>query len=346
MAGVARTLARFAAALALALPGAAPLVAQGGELPLREVREVPVEGWRVRLEDPDLDAREAAFQELVADARRRPELVEALRGWARDAAAPGLAWSARLALRELRRAPRLLRLGWATPSVSGYGAAPPLPGLSSEPGLRPVAPLDPHPPLRLYAPRAAAPRALAGGVRLFAQPEGVTLVVTEVDARGARERRYAAGDLGALLEEHPELELVVPGLRGLAARGAGRGDDPARRSWLLAERSGEAGPAVPVLGVKCTPLGAEEAGARRLTAGVGLLIERREPGTPAEALDLRRGDVLLEVGGRAVCSPEELSRALAEHAGGALELRIVDRFGLERVRTWRPAAAPATDDGR
>jgi hypothetical protein len=321
---------RLAVLPLLLLVPAAPAAPQEGEVMLREVVALPVEGWRARLGDPDLEARERAFQALVLEARRRPELVEALRGWTLDASDPGLAWSARLALRELRQAPRGLHLAWA-PRPEGGGQA----GASAP---RPQAPLDAQQPLRLYAPRAATPRALAGGVRLFAQREGVTVVVTEVDGRGARERRYAAGDLHALLEEHPELALVVPGLQGLARGAAPAAGDRVRRSWILAEQG--AAPSAPVLGVKCTPLPAAVAGDRGLPVGVGLLIERREPGTLAEVLDLRRGDVLLEVAGRAVCSPEELSRALAARTPGApLEVRIVDRFGLERVRRWSPEGA-------
>ena len=331
--------------LVLLLLGA-PCLAQGGEVPLREVVATPVESWRARLADGDLEARERAFAELVREARGRPELVEALRAWTRDGSSPELAWSARLALREVRRSPQLLRLSWRPLTVSGSGLPQALPGLDRGRAIRPTAPLDPQLSLRLYAPRAATPRALAGGVRLHAQPEGVTLVVTEVDGRGARERRYAGADLHSLVEEHPELELVVPGLRGLSGRGAVPVEDPVRRSWLLAEQQVGKTPTPPVLGVKCTPLDARAAAARGLPQGVGLVIERREPGTLAEALDLRRGDVLLEVAGRVVCSPEELSRALAEHAGGTLQLRLVDRFGLERVCTWCPASDDSRQPGR
>src|SRR5688572_13676480 len=75
---------------------------QADPLARSELEVEDLEGWRKRLSAEDLDERERAFDELVAAAQRQPALQQALEEWSRDAADPDLAWSARLALREMR----------------------------------------------------------------------------------------------------------------------------------------------------------------------------------------------------------------------------------------------------
>lgn len=63
---------------------------------------------RGRLLDPDLAAREVAFDELVRLCHQHPEIRATVNAWARESSTLELAWTARLALREwnaeLRRA--------------------------------------------------------------------------------------------------------------------------------------------------------------------------------------------------------------------------------------------------
>lgn len=63
---------------------------------------------RARLLDPDLVAREAAFDELVRLCHHHPEIRATVQAWSRETSTLELAWTARLALREwnasLRRA--------------------------------------------------------------------------------------------------------------------------------------------------------------------------------------------------------------------------------------------------
>ncbi len=83
--------------------------------PLRPVIEDPVglhiegdsavleESYRERLLTPDLDAREAAFDEVAREAARGAAAESALQAIAEDLSDPDLAFTARLALREARR---------------------------------------------------------------------------------------------------------------------------------------------------------------------------------------------------------------------------------------------------
>lgn len=58
---------------------------------------------RARLLDPDLPAREQAYDELVALARGHTAIRATVEAWARESASLELAWTSRLVMRELRR---------------------------------------------------------------------------------------------------------------------------------------------------------------------------------------------------------------------------------------------------
>jgi hypothetical protein len=348
---------------------------------------VDVEGWRARLSNPDLDARELAFDQLVARARDDFELRLALRSWTTDPAAGELAWGARLALRELQRqghpprpvawirvnggsqgAPRVLARPTADADVSGGEASPDSPMQRSEllrrfelhedASQEEILPLSDPPRISsLYFPRQfqmpQSPHELRVTRRfhLDIQPEGVVLTEWDLSGGSQGERRYAAGSVEGLLDQHPHLRHQVPGLSTLIAKPFAPGSqfgwgsesplfrfDPA----LVGSRGSRpaAGAAeyvtTLVLGVNCTQLSGEDAQGRMLGPGVGLRIERREPGSVAEALGLQRGDILIELGGQPLCSFEEISRVLRERPGRSIEVKFIDRSGIERQRTWIP----------
>lgn len=324
---------------------------------------VDADRWQTRLASKDFEARELAFQDLVLRALKDRALFAAVQQWAiSDAEMPGLAWTARLALREMRHRVQPVRVAWVPLNGAPQGSMhqglrsvevqPLTPGgerslveATSAESLRrievnPRTPLEATQHASLYAPRVVSPRAVRRNVQFHFQPEGVTVVMTELGPNGPRERRYAADSVQALVEEHPELRLFVPGIEGFPKRA---GSDAGERTWLRAEQPREPSDATLVLGVKCTTIPLQLAEARLLGPGVGLLIERREPGTLAEELDLRRGDILVEVAGRPVCSPEEISRALAEREGLSFEIKIIDRNGRERILSWMSSRAPAAE---
>lgn len=316
--------------------------------------------WRARLEVSDLDLRERDYAAFLGAAREDASLVLALEAWAEDVEAPGLAWTARLALRELDASRSRVRL-----RAHVIALGPPVEGApqaqSGEPSLDAAAragaaPFGAPRGVRLHGQRVFALRGLPLGsseaetFALEVRPEGVSLTVSRSGAGGTTQEAFAGESIAALLAEFPSLEAEVPGLEELShetldlglyiqRRGGGSSRSgalrtPARLEALL----GAALRPVPtdILGVKCTPVGPGETASAQLGPGVGLRVERREPGTIAAELGLQRGDILIEVNQEPLCGLEQLSAALRAAHGGALELKILDRDGLERRLTWRP----------
>ncbi len=253
----------------------------------RAATQADVDGWRDRISSADLEERERAFDALIAAAKREPSLAAAIEEWAADASTPELAWTARLALREIRDARTLRFEAWpdglrAWPSnPDGYGLG-----------------FEGHDPLALWRDRLGGvdpfegfgsmlQRQRGGGsssvesVTLEVDDDGVTCKVTkEVDGEQVTEE-YTAASMEDLLLAHPELRDrlapgVDPSLRFFAAPDA---------PWLALPRRGNA-LRTDVLGVVVVPLAPDEASALALEGGRGVRIERVEPGTIAEQLGL------------------------------------------------------------
>lgn len=325
--------------------------------------------WRDRLLDNDLDGREAAYVELVRLAPRNMELRRALLGWALDRQEPELAWTARLALREIGRRSTPVMITWVpllaqfprTQRVSPDGLAS-VPRMNVEAknqesfgGLRNMTlgggfPLAAGKQLSLAAPRTLhlpAPNHLRS-FNLKVQPEGVTLVVTDIHLGGLHERRlYADRTLGLILEAHPLLRSQLPALNSIPTKSF----VPAKQLEARVEmqlrivagnvvlQGAGGGRPTEVLGVICTPLTAEEAIRRQLGPGVGFLIESRVPGSVADALQLKRGDILVELLGQPLCSLDDITRLMTKHAGERITVKILDHHGIERERSWTPPQA-------
>ena len=104
-------------ALALcAEPQQAPAARKLTRVPVQEQKTEPqqperarrldapaADDWKKRLADSDLERRESAFDDVVERARGDRDLRNALEQTAQATDAPELAWTARMALRELRR---------------------------------------------------------------------------------------------------------------------------------------------------------------------------------------------------------------------------------------------------
>jgi S1-C subfamily serine protease len=87
---------------------------------------------------------------------------------------------------------------------------------------------------------------------------------------------------------------------------------------------------------------AEKGGDGPGAEGRGVLVAQVLPGSPAQQAGIARGDIILEVAGRPVDSPEQLRAAVAERKPGeALKLKV--RHG-DRVRSL--AVTLADQDGR
>lgn len=316
--------------------------------------------WQTRLSDPDIDARELAFEELISLARLDPGVVLALESWSLDPKQPELAWTARMALRALEQVSHSKKVGWveahqgdASSSKAtlaqvlraiDVSAAIPLPER--------VQPLRSEQILSMYGPRAFRLPKRRQVYKLDFHPEGVVLTQFINVGGESRQQRYAAESAQALLEAHPHLREQVPGLSNILAKpfAAGSQFEWGRDRQLLRFDSSQANVAIATsrgagsdstqsstiqrLGVKVTSVENDQLAAMLLGPGVGLLIERRVPGSPAEDLGLQRGDILFELGGVPLCSPEEISRLMAEVGGQEIRVKILDRYRLERELTW------------
>jgi len=304
-----------------------------------------VEAWKQKLVDKDLDLREQSFDALVNAARRDGGLRSALEAWARDEAAGELAWSARLALRELgpRNDPWQGMRGrrgvfFLDPLEQDFDFEElrrrmfeefdrPFPGF----GPRTGAPL-PQPP---QGGSGMTTSSESESLSLESGPDGVKCTISRTENGQTTTEEYSAKSIDELLEQHPQLRGKVGG--GSAARGGVQ----QRQGWPL-DVQREQGPDVrtDILGVAIVPLTAEESSNLGIEPGVGLRIERVEPGTIAQQLGLQRGHVLLEMNGKTLRSRDDVSRELqARESSGPIEVIVIDRWGQRRTRSWKPTAS-------
>lgn len=330
-----------------------PAVVQGdvpgdvpGALPVR-VRGT-VADWRADLSQPDLEQREARFGEFVERALGDHRLAVLLREWSSSDADPELAWTARLILREVRREQEFARAlqgrGRARrPAGPFAGVEERINGVGPTPeGGRPLAPaLEAAPP---------AVKAEERSFRLEMGPSGVRLEVRSLRAgdppAGAGEGEdevtvYEADNIGILLEEHPDLAQELGQVRLFSQQGPVRPDVLFRAMRGRADTLGDFWTAqggslrTDILGVQMRELDVHEL--LEDDAVGGLLVERILPGTIAEAVGLRRGDLLLELNGVALGSGDDVSRVLSERQPDAPLMVSLDREGAPLRLTWKPA---------
>ncbi|MDP6762878.1 MAG: PDZ domain-containing protein [Planctomycetota bacterium] len=329
---------------------------RAAQRPLGEDLAFDAAGWKRRLSQADLALREAAYGDLVAVARTEPAARRALAVWASSTAEPELAWTARLALRELERAPRC---GWQAMGPDGHS---PLVGADDlterlrwfdeffEGAFDGGGGLSLARPRRLTLPHQGGVVRESRAYSVEVRPDGVCLRVTE----DGKTREYAAPCLDRILEENPHLADEIPGLADMTLQPFGSGtslrwmDGPVRlridpqgwRGTLAPDRARPEG-AVPtaILGIECGAPTPEERAACKVAPDCGVLVRRVVGGTIADEVGLRRGDIVVAIDGRAICSPEEISCLMAERApDAALTVEVVDCRGGRRVATWHPDA--------
>lgn len=302
-----------------------------------------IETWKQKLLVADLDLREQSFGALVNAARRDEGLRGALEAWAKDETTGELAWTARLALRELgpRDDPWQGMRGrrgvfFLDPFEQDFDFEE-LRRRMFEDLDRSFQGLGPRtqPPIPPQPGGGMTTRSETESISIESGPDGVKCKITRTEDGRTTTEEYSAKSLDELLEQHPELRGKVGG--GAQSRG-GIGQ---RQGWPL-DLQRERAPEVrtDILGVAIVPLGADEATALGLEPGVGLRIERVEPGTIAQQLGLQRGHVLVEMNGKPLRSRDDVSRELqARESSGPIEVIVIDRWGQRRTRSWKPTAA-------
>jgi len=296
------------------------------------------EAWKQSLGTPDLDARERSFERLVREARRHPEARAALEEWARASDVPELAWTSRLALREVRREPAgTFRLGPLGPGGPGGGARDPFasflqrfPSMTSPHQLFEELERELQDAFQgLPSPEGLQGTSRSQGFHMESTPEGVRIkIVTEEDGKST-EKVYEGESLEVLLETYPELREHVE---------IGTPPDPSQQLDEVMQR------------LRSRFGGLEQPEQRRVPTDIlgvyleaplegepELVVDRVQPGTIADALGIRRGDLLLEMNGTPLAKPGDIGRVLAERPKGeALRVVLEDRRGERRELTWLP----------
>jgi hypothetical protein len=325
-------------------------------------REFDPEEWRRLLATADLDRREKNLDQLLTRARVDPLARAFLEELARDGEHPDLAWTARLALRELGRAPQAFSpLAPLFGGLGGFASDPfqlhgrmeeMLRDLWSEHGgmgflLRP-----PQVPGTQTPPRSSQ-----RSVEVTQDKDGARVVIEEwVDGKEQR-REYRDSSLEALLEKNPELarELESGGVflgpsQGeldlrfdLGQRQGGRWSWPFRQ--LEPPPAGQTEPLqrsrpvrTDVLGVMVRPVSAERAKELGLADGLGLIVRDAYPGTYAHLLGVRAGDVLLQLDGVELRDADDIGRVMGSRSSDQdLTLVWIDQLGQRQARTWSAA---------
>jgi hypothetical protein len=331
------------------------------------------EAWRERLTQPDLALRETELDRFLAIARRDADARALLADWAADPAGGELAWTARLALRELDQELELgtwpFGLGNALGSKTWTGMPPGMPpgmpkdiqelleslgsmnlppdasGLGVLPGLG--LQFRGGSQGRWNLPSGAAEEHSSRAVELSITPDGVRCKVTEEVDGEERTSEYEAKSMEELLAAHPELGetlQVEGGDHGLGL--APLGGWSWRQSWPLPTEGDSGELRTDILGVYVHPLTAEESARHGLEDGRGLRVDRTMPGTIAATLGIQRGHILLEINDRPVNRHEDISEVLCDRpADGDLRLRIIDSWGRERTCVWKPNGKPTGSPG-
>jgi len=338
-----------------------PLVEGGGEeLETTFRREFREERWLRRLADPDLEAREASFADLLQRARLDLSARLFLERLAHDTNQPDLAWTARLALRTL--GPDLPRAGVGTGSES----------YESHFAELFDAMITRRPELQFgLPPTTRSPGSGVGqlmDVRLQKGPDGARVEITERNGGEVATRRHAGEDLDSLLLSIPELRDVVRlvfvdvpetldlrlsipkgtgvrsmldpfeqgGLRGvLGFPGPGAEGSP---EGSLEDHFVPTGPVAvrtDVLGVYVERL--PQSSLERISATGGLRVLRLVSGTIADVMGVRADDVLLFLNGTPLTRPQDITDVLdARDSNDPITLVWIDDIG-ERIQvTWTP----------
>ncbi len=301
--------------------------------------------WKQALGESDLDRRQASYDELLDIARRDPAARAALDEWA--GGHDELAWTSRLALRELSRTPSSSRSLQPFDPFAGEG----LDSLFEMPFdarafdhrqlfgdiEKRLDELFGRLPSAGAAPLSPSPGASSHGqsFQLESTPDGVKVRVEEEKDGRTETREYEAKDMDELLELYPELRDHI----GTDPFGAPdlRADLDELRERLHSLRRPWQDPVAPATPrqVPTDVLGVYVAAVE--DQGGGLRVDRIEPGTIAKAMGIQRGDVLLEINGIPLASAEDVSHALKQRQPDQeLAVKLRDRQGSERTLTWKP----------
>lgn len=325
--------------------------------------------WKKRLGASDLAEREKAFSELADLARRDADARKAVEEWAKADNDSELAWTSRLLRREIQRGHGLSGGLFRNPGTRGFGGNPGWNGSDWDEFSRRFEDLDSmFGDLRqewgdmlrnLPAPSGSSNSSRS--IELQTGPDGVKCTVTEEVDGKPEKHTYEAKSMEELLDAHPELRENLGGLRENLGGGSFRmfrGSPHGGGIWIdpngrfgvaprgdslraLREDGTDADgkPRTDRLGITCRELPKERADELGIDSGVGLEVQDVASGSIAGLLGLRHGDVVTEVNGTKIQSPEDVRKILADRAADAdVAVVVVGDDGHRRTLTWKPSA--------
>ena len=147
--------------------------------------------------------------------------------------------------------------------------------------------------------------------------------------------------MDALLDAHPELRDRIQTGRGRFGWNGPlfQDDNDSQDGLLRLARPSSGAPSTDIFGVEFSKLDPQRLKELNLEPERGLHVERIVPGTIAQILGVKRGDLLIEMNGIPLFAGEDVSRALRERApDGELVVTLIDGKGQRRTLTWKPAA--------
>lgn len=316
------------------------------------------DAWREQISDADLDAREQAFDRLVDAARKDADLRKTLRAWADDRDGGELAWTSRLALRELETASG--GRGFHAFALPGGAQGFQLPTpFDPDEFFQQFDQLDPQswPGFDLNGSNFSFPGG-SGSIdsqafSLKVGPDGVKCTVKHnVDGKEVTEE-YEAESIDKLLEAHPELSDKIQSGGGsfqspfFSMPGQGNllrvhpltplGKSGGAKAQPNDATTDESVLRTDILGVVVQPLSEQETSQLDLDSGVGLRIERVVSGTIARSMGLQSGHVLVEMNGRTIHGLDDITEELKKRGSdGGIECVVIDRWGQRRTHAWKP----------
>ncbi len=284
------------------------------------------------LRSDDLKARLEAYEGVLRDARHDEGVRATLERWSQDTGQLELAWTAQLLLRELQARPATK--SWdpfhMAPFTLGFPKSPfgDLDDLFEEllPGGRPTFPgqdlVDPGQGFSL--PPGSSSR--SEGFSMESGPEGVRVELRKTVDGEEQVQTYEADSLQELLQAHPELEQQIQAKGHLGSFHLGGSFGGLQSVWRTDR-----------LGVQVLDSQAFTRRVPGLSEGVGLEVVRVLPGSLAEALGLRVGDVVTYINGKTIHSAQDVKSALAERlADEEVSVEVIDEHDVTRTCTWSP----------
>ncbi|HET6203676.1 MAG TPA: PDZ domain-containing protein [Planctomycetota bacterium] len=327
-------MAALCGALSLLVPRALPAGAAGA----RQEAQEQASAWIEKLGAEDQDVRERAWDWLR---ERGEEVLPDLEKASKEAKDPEVRWNARLLSREIRRdgGGKLHRLPRRTETAPEEGFPPTFDrdlfsrefeGMQRQMGeMR----------RRLEeqfrnAPPGKVDRS-GSSVRVESGANGsVRVEVTETRDGKQETKTYEAESWEEFRKNYPEV-VEKYGLDGSGRGFTFRfGPRDAWGSWFDASPflSPSTTPSEGQrLGVHVRAPSEEEAKAAGAVEGVGLVVDRVDPGSLAEAMKVRPGDVLLSIGGKPIRGTETIRRALAQTKEGATVSLEIYRDGEGKI---------------